>query len=314
MTENKAKKINTVCCYGTGVIGGGWVAHFLRNGLNVIAYDPNPKSEAFLKKLLEDCWPVLEQLGMAENASLDNLTIAKSHEQAIDGVQFIQESVVENEAIKMELLAKLDCDVDPSVIISSSSSGFLAANLRSQCQNRGGRVIVGHPFNPPYLIPLVEVVGGEGCDSDIVDAAVEFYDSLGGKAVILRNEIEGYIANRIQDAVFKEVLYLVQQDIASVKDIDDAITYGPALRWALMGPGQVSYLACQDPEKYGDLFDQLAEETKHYVAPNDVEISSELRAQYIREIEEVAGGTKRDALMAKRDGGIVSILRTLDSL
>jgi len=305
--------IRTVCCVGAGLIGAGWVAHFLRAGLDVRAYDTRPEAEALVRGVLDTAWPICEELGLAPGAARERLTFTTDLAEALQGADFVQESAVENEALKIRLLADLDERLDPRVIVASSSSGFLAESLRSGCRKAPGRVLVGHPFNPPYLIPLVEVVGGKGADPARVEEAMAFYRSTGSRPILLRGEALGYIANRIQTAVFKEIAWMLDQGVANVAEIDEALTHGPALRWAIGGLSRIYYLGAADAERYQPFldwcFDSLGE---GYCAPDGFVPSAELRAAYQRGVEEMIGGRTRAELLKIRDSGVVRVRKAVE--
>ncbi len=311
MSQARGREIRTVCCFGVGLIGGGWAAHFLRAGLRVRAYDQRPEARQQLYDQVRHAWPTLEKLGLAKNASPDRLSFTTNLDEAIDGVDFVQESAIEDEALKIRLLADLDARLAPEIIVASSSAGFLADSLRRDCQS-GGRILVGHPFNPPYLVPLVEVVGGEGGDPVQVARAVEFYRSVGSHPIVLRKEIPGYIANRIQNAVFKEILYLLESGVASVAEIDDAITYGPAIRWAVNGPSRIFYLGASDAARYDTFVDSLADALEQgHIAPDAFRITRALRGRYIEDVAASVGGKSRQELERVRDDGVVRVRHAL---
>jgi 3-hydroxyacyl-CoA dehydrogenase len=292
-------------------MGSGWAAHFLRAGLDVVACDPNPAAEGYVQDTIERAWPRLAELGLAAGASRGRLRFTTELGSALADADFVQESAPEDESLKMELLRDIDARAAPDVVVASSSSGFLAARLRSRCA-RGSRVLVGHPFNPPYLIPLVEVVGGEGADPAAVAAAVAFYRSVHSHPIVLRKDILGYVANRLQLAMMREIFHLVAEDVASVRDIDDAIAFGPGLRWAVMGPCQVFKLGSQRPEQFGRFLDLLVEEIDMgCVASGGPTIRPGVREALIRGLEEAQGGAHAADLIARRDAAIVAFRRAL---
>ncbi len=294
-------------------MGSGWAAHFLRSGLEVVCYDPRPEAEEFLRHTVNTAWPYLEKLGLSNQAGINKLSFTTDINTALDEVQFIQESAIEDEEAKIQLLATLDSMVDPSVVIASSSSGFLAANLRSKCIH-GGRVIVGHPFNPPYLIPLVEIAGGDGVDFDAINCAVDFYSHIHSKPVVLDNEINGYIGNRLQFAVWKEILYMLSQGVASVEQLDAALTHGPALRWAAIGPSHTFYLGARTPDQYPDFIELLIKELgRGYTAPDDFFPDKALIEQYVQEVSATWGVTDAAELKHNRDSAITRLLQALEN-
>jgi carnitine 3-dehydrogenase len=234
--------VRTVAVIGTGVIGGGWAAHFLRMGYDVAAWDPGPDAETRLSRLLDTAWPSLERLGLREGASRTRLRFADSLEDALAEADFVQESSPEVLPAKVSLLAAIDRAAPPEVVVGSSTSGFGMSAMAAECATPG-RFVVGHPFNPPYLIPLVEVVGGVDTDSETVAWAEKFYTSAGKVCLTMDREVSGFVGNRLQEALWREALHMINSGQATVQQIDDSIVYGPGLRWALMGPILTFHLA-----------------------------------------------------------------------
>jgi carnitine 3-dehydrogenase len=235
-------QVRRVAIVGAGVIGGGWAVHYLRMGLDVAVYDPAPRAEAALLRLRDAAWPVLERLGLRDGASPDRLTFHTDLAGAIAGADFVQENGPEDAKVKQAILADIDRAVPSEVIIASSTSGFAMTMLQAGCANPQ-RCVVGHPFNPPYLIPLVEVVGGKLTDPAVVDWLAEFYTGVGKRALRLTRELPGFIGNRLQEALWREALHMVAAGEATVEEIDASIAHGPGLRWALMGPILTFHLA-----------------------------------------------------------------------
>lgn len=232
MTSTHIKQVAVV---GTGVIGASWAAYFLAQGLKVSATDPSPGARERLMAAVERHWPTLEQSGLASGASISHLTFHDNLEDALQGAGFVQENGPEREDLKLELLRRIDAAVAPEVVIASSSSGLLMSRVQAACRHPE-RVLLGHPFNPPHLIPLVEVIGGERTSVESVERAMAFYRAIGKRPIHPRKELQGHIANRLQAALWREAFHLVSIGAASVADIDDAIAFGPGLRWAVMGP------------------------------------------------------------------------------
>jgi carnitine 3-dehydrogenase len=220
---------------GTGVIGASWAALFLANGLDVAATDPADGAETRLRALVDRFWPALERIGLAEGASRGRLRFDPDVMRAVAGCAFIQENGPERIDVKRDLLAKISLAVPSDSLIATSSSGILISDIQDAAIYPE-RVLLGHPFNPPHLMPLVEVVGGGLTSADAVQKALAFYKSIGKKPIHIRREIKGYVANRLQAALWQEAFHLVKEGIASVEDIDTAIAHGPGLRWALLGP------------------------------------------------------------------------------
>ncbi|GAB2844756.1 3-hydroxyacyl-CoA dehydrogenase NAD-binding domain-containing protein [Actinocorallia aurea] len=225
-----------VAVVGTGVIGAGWAALFLARGLEVSAYDPAPGAEERLRGQIDQAWPALTRLGLADGASRDRLTFTATPQDAVAGARFVQESGPERPDLKRELLATLDAAAPEGVPIASSSSGLMPSRLQEMCDRHPERVLVGHPFHPSFLIPLVEVVPGAATDPATVRRTVDFYSGLGKRPVLVRQEVPGHLTNRLQAALWREAYSLVERGVATVADIDAAIAYGPGLRWALLGP------------------------------------------------------------------------------
>ena len=227
--------ISRVACVGAGTIGAGWAAYFLARGLEVVASDPAPDAEATLAALVEAAWPKLERLGLGPGADRRRLRFEADPLAAVEGAQFVQESAPDREPLKIELFARLDAALPPEVVIASSTSHFLPSRLASACA-RPGRLIVGHPFAPSYLMPLVEVVGGAATDPAALDWAMRFYAAIGKHPVRLKQEIASFIANRLQRVIRDEINSLVEAGICDYEDADQAMAYGPGLRWAFAGP------------------------------------------------------------------------------
>lgn len=227
--------VRRVACVGTGTIGGGWAAYFLSRGMDVMATDPGPDAEAKLQDLIERAWPSLEKQGLSAGASRDRLTFTSDLDEAVGDAEFVQESAPDWEDLKIEMFEKIGAAAQDDVVIASSSSEFLPSRIAVNCA-QPERCIIGHPFAPSYLIPLVEVVGGEKTSDQVMDWSMAFYDGIGKKAMRLKKEIEYYVANRLQFAVFEEMDHLVKEGICDYADVDIAMRYGPGLRWAFAGP------------------------------------------------------------------------------
>ena len=227
---------------GAGVIGGGWALHYLRMGLDVDVYDPSPRAQGDLLRMLEATWPLLDRLGLRPGASPDRIRFHADLAAALGEADMVQESCPEDSELKRAALAAIDRAALPDAVIASSTSGFAMTMLQADCA-RPQRCVVGHPFNPPYLIPLVEVVGGERTDPAAVDWLTAFYAAMGKRPLRLSRELPGFVANRLQEAMWREALHMVAAGEATVEEIDEAIAYGPGLRWAQMGPCLTFHLA-----------------------------------------------------------------------
>jgi carnitine 3-dehydrogenase len=226
--------VKTVGIVGCGLIGMSWAAYYLAKGFAVRATDPVADAEKKLRTYIDTAWPLLEQLGLEPEADKSKLWFSTDLKEALKGVDFVQENGPERLDLKLKLFKDISDSVGKDVIIASSSSGIPVSNFQTEATN-AARIVLGHPFNPPHVVPLVEVVGGKLTSSENVTRAVKFYAQIGKKPIRMKKEMKGHIANRLQAAVFREVLYLLDQDAASLADIDIAMAHGPGLRWAILG-------------------------------------------------------------------------------
>ena len=211
-------------------------------GLDVVAYDPASDAETRMRAAIDTALPSMENLHGLPKKNRGTLRFASSPEEMANSADFIQEAAPEREDLKVSLFGQLDAAAHDDVIIASSSSGFLPTNLQAKCANPE-RVIVGHPFNPVYLLPLVETVPGEKTSADALDRAGVFYESIGMHVLRLKREIEGYVCDRLQEALWREALHVLNKDIATTGEIDDSIIYSAGLRWAIMGSFMTYHLA-----------------------------------------------------------------------
>jgi len=290
------ERVKRVGIVGTGTIGGGWAAVFLAQGLDVVATDPGAGAEAKLRAMVEQVWPSLTSLGLAGTKPRGRLEFVAKVADAVSGAEFIQESAPDREDLKIAMFAEIDRYAPPDTIIASSSSQFLPERLAANCRHPG-RCIIGHPFAPSYLLPLVEIVGSEANPEAVLGWAVAFYASLGKQPLRLKKGIEGYIANRIQHVILEEAARLVDAGICDFKDIDDAVTAGVGLRWAFMGPALCYHFA----GGRGGIDHALA----HFGW-----WGSDTSKQDIREsIAEITAGRPMEALEEWRDANLVALMR-----
>src|SRR5215831_13250781 len=236
------KPVRRIAIIGTGVIGASWSALFLAKGLQVVATDPAPNAEASLKKFVEAAWPALTRLGLSPGASLTNLTFTPVLEQALVGADLVQENGPERIDFKRKLYGQLDELLPADVIIASSSSGITMSEIQKGATAHPERCVIAHPFNPPHLIPLVEIVGGTKTSEETIRRAAEFYTSIGQRTVRVNKEMPGHVANRLQGALAREVYYLVAEGVVSAADVDTALSWGPGLRWGVMGNMMLNHL------------------------------------------------------------------------
>src|SRR3981081_517687 len=236
------KPVRRIAIIGTGAIGASWTALFLAKGLEVIATDIAPDAESSLKRFVQTAWPALERLGLAPGASQSNLTFTADLRAAVRTADFVQENGPERIDFKEKLYSQLDELLPTDVIVASSSSGLTMSQIQSACSLHPERCVIGHPFNPPHLVPLVEIVGGAKTSEATIERAAEFYTRLGKQAVRLRKEVPGHVANRLQAALAREVYYLVAEGVVSAADVDAALCWGPGLRWGVMGNLMLNHL------------------------------------------------------------------------
>ena len=234
--------VSHVAVLGAGTIGASWAATFLSRGLSVAVWDPAPGADAFVRRFVDSAWPALQALG-APCASPAAVSFHPTPESAVAGAAFVQESAPERPDAKRALFAGLEDALAPDTVVASSSSGLMMDRPGARPAHGRERFVIGHPFNPPHLIPLVEVVGGQRTAPETVAWCLDFYRHLGKHPIHLRKEAPGHLANRLQSALWREAVHAVADGVASVADVDAAVAYGPGLRWAMMGPHLTFHLA-----------------------------------------------------------------------
>lgn len=307
--------IKTFAALGTGVIGSGWIARALAHGLDVVAWDPAPGAEAQLRERIRKCWPALEKNGLAAGASPERLRFVSTVEACVAEADFIQESAPEVLSLKIALHAKASAAARPDVLIGSSTSGLLPTDFYAQASHPE-RCVVGHPFNPVYLLPLVEVVGGEKTSPAAKEAAMVVYRKLGMKPLHVRKEVPGFIADRLLEAMWRESLHLVNDGIATTGEIDDAIRYGAGIRWSFMGSFLIYTLAggdagmrhfmaqfgpalklpwthLQAPELTDGLIDAVVEGTTEQLGKHSIADLERYRDDCLMAVQEAIRQTKR---------------------
>ncbi len=310
MPAVKPDDVDRIAILGAGTIGASWAAYFLARGMEVRAYDPAPDGERRLRDYITRVWPHLEQLGLAPNADPDRVTFHTEPAAAVREMPLVQENAPENLDLKRALLAAAEPDLAPETVVASSSSGLLISEIQ-EGRHHPERYVLGHPFNPPHLIPLVEVVGGRRTDPAVVDWALAFYNAHGKRAIRVNKEVIAHIANRLQAAMWREAVHLVDQDVASVEDIDTAIAYGPGLRWAIMGPHLTFALAGGEGgmRHYLDHFGP----SKHvwWADLGNPRLTPEVQAKLIRGVEEEARGRSPRELAEERDALLIALMAAL---
>src|SRR5713101_7977820 len=312
MIMNYNKPIKRIAIVGTGVIGASWAAQYLARGFDVVATDPAPNAEANLRKYVDEAWELLTVIGLSPGASRDRLSFTTNLKEALSKADLVQENGPERPDFKIKLYADMDEVAPADSLIASSSSGITPSVMQAKCK-RPERVLIGHPFNPPHIIPLVEVVGGTKTSPEAVDQAMAFYASIGKKPVHLKKELPGHVANRLQAALYREMLYLIEQGVLSVDDTDVAVSYGPGLRWGVMGQSLQWHLGGGEGgiKHFMDhLMDPLAGMMKVLGTPN---ITPELKQTVIDGVLREAGNRSVDQLAKKENEVIIGLLRLRES-
>lgn len=310
MTRPDPDKVRKVANVGAGPIGGGWSAHFLAHGYEVTTYMHDAAEEAPLRALVETAWKSLEQLGVPDGVTPDDMTCTTDLAEAVSDAEFVQESVPENLELKQGLYERLGELVPANVIIASSTSGLSMTDIQARCATPE-RTVVAHPFNPPYLLPLVEMIGGDKTDPESVSWAADFYRHCGKAPLIMDKEIPGFIATRLQEALWREALHMVANGDATVEQIDDAIVYGPGPRWAVMGPCMAFHAASGEGGMAHNL-DHFGPALKlPWTRLESPELTQELRDAMVDGCDREAAGRDFETLAAERDAGIVAVLKGL---
>lgn len=308
MLDQDPRQVTRIACIGAGPIGGGWTAYFLARGFHVTTYMHEKGELKALSKLIDTAWSSLTRIGLEPSASLDNFSWTTSLEEAVEGAEFIQESVPEILETKQALYSMLGKITDPRVVISSSTSGLSMTDIQAHCSTPE-RTVVGHPFNPPYLLPLVEMIGGRKTHPDTVQWTEKFYRLIGKSPLVLKKEIPGFIATRLQEAVWREALHMIANGEATVRQIDQAVVNGPGPRWALMGPCEIFHVGGGEGgmayclEQFGPA---LKLPWTRLEAP---ELTDVLREELIEGCREMCQGADFTSLSQKMNEGLVNIAR-----
>ena len=306
MTDSKP--IRRIAIVGTGVIGASWAAEYLARGFDVIATDPAPNAESNLHKLIDEAWKDLTSIGLTKGASRDRLKFTTNMKEALSGADFVQENGPERPDFKMKLYAEMDEVVPVDSLLASSSSGITPSVIQSQCKHPE-RVVIGHPFNPPHIIPLVEVVGGSKTSPDSIQRAIRFYASIGKRPIHLKKELPGHVANRFQAALYREMLNVIDQGVLSVEDADAAVCFGPGLRWGVMGQSLQWHLGggAGGIKHFMDhLMPPLEGMMKVLGNPN---ITPELKQKVINGVMQEAAGRPVDELAEEENRVLIGLLK-----
>jgi 3-hydroxyacyl-CoA dehydrogenase len=302
------KPIRRVTIIGTGVIGASWAALYLAKGLEVVATDIAPNAEAALKGFVGAAWPALKRLGLAPGASQSQLSFTPKIEVAVSGADLIQENGPERLDFKQKLYGQLDDLLPADVIIASSSSGLTMSEIQSGCRSHPERCVIGHPFNPPHLVPLVEIVGGAKTSEETIQRVAEFYQAIGRRTVRVRKEMPGHVANRLQAAIAREVYYLVAEGVVSAADVDTALCWGPGLRWGLMGNMLLNHLGggTGGMEHFLEQFTRPM--TAWWKSLGNPVLTPEVQRKLIDSVHAEVGSRSIEELAAERDEMLLGLL------
>ena len=302
------KPIRRVAIIGTGVIGASWTALFLAKGLEVVATDVAPNAEAALKRFIESAWPALKRLGLATGASQSKLSFTADLATAVKGADLIQENGPERIEFKRKLYGQLDELLPADVIIASSSSGLTMSEIQLACGSHPERCVIGHPFNPPHLVPLVEIVGGAKTSEETIQRVAEFYTALGKRTVRLHKEVPGHVANRLQSALSREVYHLVAEGVVTAADADTALSWGPGLRWGIMGSLLLNHLG-GGQGGIEHFFAQFAGPmTAWWKVLGQPVLTPEVQKQLIDSVRTEVGSRSVDELAAERDEMLLELI------
>ncbi|CEI70782.1 hypothetical protein FVEN_g737 [Fusarium venenatum] len=303
--------INTVAIIGCGAIGASWSALFLAQGLKVQAFDINPASETYLRNFIRDALPVLSSIGLVKNnnAKPEDVIFTTTMSEVLQNADFVQENGPERIDFKRKLFQGMGEMLGSEVIIATSSSGLTCSSIQEGMTAAAvpQRCVVGHPFNPPHLIPLVEVVGGTQTSPEIIQRTMKFYEDMGKQPIHLKKEVPGHVANRIQAAVMREVFHILQQDVCDVQDIDDAVSYGPGLRWGVMGPSTLFHLGGGEGgiEHFAD---HLLGPLQTWYAPENPVVDESLKTKWIEGTRRAIDERGYGDLVKQRDEELVRLL------
>src|ERR1700730_10366926 len=307
MTDTRP--IRRIAIIGTGVIGASWTSLFLAKGLQVVATDIAPNAEAALRRFVETAWPALKRLGLSPDASQSNLSFTPAVAQAVADADLVQENGPERIDFKQKLYGQLDEALPPDVLIASSSSWRTRSEIQlGAAASHPERCVIAHPFNPPLLIPLVEIVGGTKTSEETIRRAAEFYTSIGQRTVRLNKEMPGHVANRLQAALAREVYYLVSEGVVSAADVDTALSWGPGLRWGVMGNMMLNHLG-GGPGGIEHFFQQFAGPmTAWWKTLGSPVLTAEVQKKLINSVHAEVGTRSIDELAAERDEVLLGLI------
>ena len=300
------KPVGRVAIVGAGTIGASWATHYLARGFDVVATDPAPGAETALRAYVDAAWDAAATLGLSEGASAGRLEFTADLREALAGAEFVQENAPERPELKAGLFAEIDDAIPSDTIIASSSSGITMSEIQAQCRHPE-RTVIGHPLNPPHIIPLVEVVAGAATTPQTIAETISFYASAGKRPIHVKKELPGHVVNRIQSALYREIVYLIEEDVLGVADADDAVSWGPGLRWGVMGPNLLWHLGGGQggiEQFMANLMDPMA---AAWSTLGDPELTPELKQKIVDGLLEEARGRSIDELAARRDAMLLAL-------
>lgn len=306
------KSVRTICVAGCGTIGASWCAWFLAQGFQVRAFDVDAARSKFVADYVSQAWTTLQQTCRGSGTIADALARLSFHSdlrEALSGAEFVQENLPEKLDLKQDVLRRIDGYLPVEAVISSSTSGIRASLLQAGMSGGAKRVVVGHPFNPPHLIPLVEVLGGEVTEPEAVEWTLGFYRFAGKVPVHVRKEVDGHLATRLQMALWREAVHLIESGVASVADVDAAVVHGPGLRWAVVGPALSFHLAGGPAGLANQLAHFGPSVQRWWDDLGSPRLTGPLEDRLVRGVEEEIGGRTFDQLVAERDRALLEIIR-----
>jgi carnitine 3-dehydrogenase len=300
------RTVRRVAIVGTGVIGASWATQFLARGLDVVATDPMPDAEAKLREYVDGSWSAASAIGLSPDASRSRLSFTPDMREAVADSDFVQENAPERPDLKVKLFTDIDDAAPADAIIASSSSGITMSVIQAGCKHPE-RTVIGHPVNPPHLIPLVEVVGGTWTAPETVSDAIAFYRWVGKRPIHLKKELPGHVVNRLQAALYREIVYLIEKDVLDVSDSDDALSWGPGLRWGLMGQNLLWHLG-GGPDGIAGFMEKFMDPlVASWPALGTPEVTPELKQRIIDGVHAEAAGRSIEELAATRDEMLIAL-------
>lgn len=307
MSTPDINNVRRIAIVGTGTIGASWATHFLARGFDVVATDPGPGAEAALRSYVDGAWDTAARFGLDEGASRDRLSFTTNLAEAVSASDFVQENAPERPELKVKLLADIDAAAPKQTIIASSSSGITMSVMQADCASPE-RTVIGHPFNPPHVIPLVEVVGGAKTAPAVIDATIAFYAAIGKKPVLLKKELPGHVANRLQSALYREVVHLIADGVLGVAEADDAVSWGPGLRWGVMGPNLLWHLGGGEGGIEHFVETLMPRMVESWSGLGNPTFTPQLQAQIVAGVLEEANGRSIGELGAERDDMLLDLI------